>query len=597
MDLSMFTGILSYVMKDYLTLFFVFLIILIVIPIFIYSIGYINEYRGKYSVKYFWIILTLFVLSMLGVVLSNNSPSFIVFWELMSVSSFFLVIYEYKNKENLKTGIMYFIMTHISGLILMIMFALFYKYTGSMDFTYIIKHSYILTYSQKSIIIILAILGFGTKAGLVPLHVWLPKAHPVAPSNISALMSGIMLKIALYGFFRVTLMFINVIPIPYGILIMIIGAVTAIYCILNALFQNDIKKLLAYSSAENIGIIFSTLGLTMIFNAYGLHNLEILAITAALFHILNHAIFKSLLFTGAGSVLYATGSKNMNELGGLYGKMKFTAYCTFIGTAAIAAIPPLNGFASEILIFKSFIEAGVLVKSPGVVFSIFACGIVIAITSGCVMWAGVKSFGMTFLGTPRTEKAINIHQIPRTMKIGMGILSTYTIAFGIFSPFAITCISKIATSIRNINLDIASNTFGFEITIISIIFVIIFTLIHIVSRLTARNEKIEYNDTWGCGFNNLKPYMQYSGSGFTMPATRIAGNLVGYEKEVRIKNTVLLRQKYIDFIEKYLYLNIIKLFDYISVKIIKIHYGKIQAYISYVFISLIIALILVLKFV
>jgi hydrogenase-4 component B len=450
---------------------------------------------------------------------------------------------------------------------------------------------------SKTLILIFALLGFGAKAGLVPLHAWLPKAHPSAPSNISALMSGVMLKIALYGFIRVAFVFIKGVPLSIGILILIIGGISAVYSILNGLFQDDIKKLLAYSSAENIGIIFSTLGLAMIFNYYKLNTLEILALTAALFHILNHAVFKSLLFTGAGSVLYGTSSKNMNELGGLYNKMKFVAICTFIGTAAITAIPPFNGFASEILILKSFIEAGQAIKNPETVFIIFSCGVTLAITSGLVMWSAVKSFGITFLGMPRSVKAKEVHRVPLSMNIGMGILSIYVILLGVLSPLAIKVITKISNNISGIDSDIYGKTLGFEVTIITLIFIGIIALILIFNKLTAGDEKLEYNDTWGCGFNNMKPYMQYSGNGFTQPGARLIGNFVGYEKEVRIKNTIFIRQKFVDLIEKYLYGNVIKLFNAIGKKIIKIHYGKIQAYISYIFVSLIVAIILVYKFV
>lgn len=593
----MFYNIWNYIMKDYLSLYFVFLIILIIIPVFIYSIGYIKEYEKNYSTKYLWLMMIVFVISMLGVVIAGNSICFIVFWEIMSASSFLLVIYDYKDKGNLKSGIMYFIMTHISGLFIMIMFAFLFKFTGSMNFETIVKHSSMLKDYQKSIIIIFAILGFGAKAGLVPLHAWLPKAHPSAPSNISALMSGVMLKVALYGFIRVSFIFMNVIPLAFGIAIMLIGAISAIYSILNGVFQEDIKKLLAYSSAENIGIIFSTLGLSMISNYYGQNKLEILALCAGLFHILNHAIFKSLLFTSAGSVLYGTSSKNMNELGGLYSKMKFTAFCAFIGTAAISAIPPLNGFASEVLIFKSFIEAGQAIKNPEIVFIILFSGVTLAITSGFVLWSAVKSFGITFLGVPRSKKAKETQKVPLTMNLGMGILSIYAIIFGVFSGFAINLIGKLANSIKGINVNISGSTLGMEITIITFIFTIIVGLIMLFNSLTAKDQKTQYNETWGCGFNKMKPYIQYSGGGFTQPGTRLVGSLVGYEKEVRIKNTIYLKQKFFDIIEVYLYLNIIKLFDAVAQKIIKIHYGKIQAYISYIFIALIIAIILVMKFV
>jgi hydrogenase-4 component B len=593
----MYLGISNFIMCDFLSIYFAFLVILVTVPIFIYSIGYIKEYKNQYSTKYLWGMMTLFVLSMIGVILSPDGISFTVFWELMSVFSFFLVIYEFNKKENIKSGNLYFIMTHISGLFVMTMFVIIAKFSGTMNFQMIMKQSNNFTYTQKSIILIFALLAFGAKAGIVPLHAWLPKAHPSAPSNISALMSGVMLKIALYGFIRVAFMFFNNVPVFYAILIMIIGTLTAIFSILNALFQNDIKKLLAYSSAENMGIIFATLGLSMLLDNYGFKSISVLALAAALFHILNHAVFKSLLFTNAGSVLYATSTKNMNELGGLHRKMKFASLCAFIGTAAICAVPPLNGFASEILIFKSFIEALTLIKQPGLIITIILCGIMLALTSGGVVWASVKSFGITFLGEPRTEKAVKVHKLPLTMNIGMGILSLYAIFIGILSPFVIGLIYKSISNTVKVSSSFVLDSLSYEITIVSVILILVAFVIYIFTKMFSKEEAPEVYETWGCGFDNPKPFMQYSSSGFAGPAVKFVGSIASYKKEVRVKETVFLKQKTEDIVETNIYSRIIKFIDFAASKIIKIHYGKIQIYISYIFISLIVSIILVFKFV
>lgn len=584
-------------MKDYLSLYFVFLIVMMTIPIFIYSIGYIKEYKNEYCIEYFWLIMILFVLSMIGVVLSSNSISFVVFWELMSVSSFLLVIFEYKKRENIKAGIMYFIMTHISGIFVIIMFIVILKYTKSMNFYFIMQNCSNLNNSQKNIILILALLGFGCKAGLVPLHAWLPKAHPCAPSNISALMSGVMLKIALYGFIRVSFMFMNNISVYFGIFIMILGAVTAIFSILNALFQNDIKKLLAYSSVENIGIIFSTLGLSLIMSSYGFKSISVLALTAALFHILNHAAFKSLLFTCAGSVLYATSTKNMDELGGLYNKMKCASICAFIGTASVAVVPPLNGFASEILILENFIQSITLLNQPMVDMIIILCGLLLVFTSGVAIWTFIKSYGITYLGKARTQKAVKVKKLPISMNIGMAILSLYTILLGTFSPFLIKYIYCSMLSLLNINSDNNGIHIGYEITIVSGILILVGLLLYILMKDLSKEKETEVYETWACGFCKGKSYIQYSSSGFTQPAARLIGKIVNYKKEAVIKETILLKQKNEDIVEKNVYTRIIDFIDFIAENIVKIHYGKIQIYISYIFISLIISIIIVLKFV
>ncbi|MDP4087846.1 MAG: proton-conducting transporter membrane subunit [Bacillota bacterium] len=593
----MYSSISAFLSRDWLTIYFSVLILLILVPVFIYSKGYIDEYKTHYSTWYFWTLMILFCASMLGVVAAGDSISFLVFWELMSLFSFFLIIYEYRSRENIKIGIMYFIMTHISGLLLICMFILLRKYTGSTDFQEIAAAASKLTGAERSVILLLAMLGFGAKAGLLPVHAWLPKAHPSAPSNISALMSGVMLKIALYGFIRTAFQFLNGVSPFYAGLIMLTGVVTAVYSVINALLQKDIKKLLAYSSAENIGIIFCTLGLALLFNSYKLYGLGIMALTAALFHILNHAVFKSLLFTGAGSVLYATSTKDMNKLGGLYKKMKFAASCMLIGTAAISAIPPLNGFASEILILRSFVEGAVAFRSPMLVIFTMLCGMLLAFTGGGVIWSAVKCFGMTFLGEPRSEYAVNTHKIPKSMNVGMGILSVYAVILGVFSPIVINIVSSVASDISGQTSGIQAFGFGYEITIVSGLIIIIGVVLDMILRLKSRNKVVETYETWGCGFDYPKPFMQYSPDGYSQPMARFSGNIAGYKKEVNVKDTVYLKQKVHDVIEKNLYSTVIKAVNFLSEKVLKIHYGKIQVYISYIFISLILALVLVIKFV
>jgi len=555
------------------------------------------EYKKHYSVKYMLFLIILFVASMIGVVFSDNAIKFLVFWEVMSISSFFLVIYEYMNKENLKAGIFYFIMTHISGLFLMIMFAFLYKYTSSFDFNDIVKYSMNFSSKQKYIIFILALGGFGAKMGIVPLHAWLPKAHPTAPSNVSALMSGVMLKVALYGFIRVTFIFLTAAPLICGVMVLIIGTVTAIFSILNALLQNNIKKLLAYSSAENIGLIFAALGISMILRYYNLNMVASLALTAALLHCLNHAIFKSLLFLNAGSVLYATGTKNMDELGGLHKYMKFTAICTFIGTCAISAVPPFNGFASEILILRSFIEAITAVSNIWIIILIFSCAIIVALTSGAAFYATVKSFGITFLGKPRTEKAENVKIIPLSMNIGQGILAVLTIITGVFSPYIIRQISYYTNNLFNstqksLNFKNESEIIAFTLVLICITF-----MLYIFNKWNSLNKKQEINDTWACGYKGDKPYIQYTGSGFVQPAAKIFGPFANYSKKVNLKETIHISQMTSDIVEDYLYKPSLKVVDFLTTKILKINYGKIQLHIFYIFISIIIALVLVLKFV
>lgn len=589
----MFSELLNYVMKDFLSVFFTFLIVLIVIPVSSYSLGYLKEYKKNYSIKYFWIVYFIFIFSMIAVVLAGDGIVFMVFWEVMSISSFFLVIYEHKNKETLKSGINYFVMTHISGLFLMLMFGFIYKFTGTMYFTEIVKMQN--SIQDKELIFTLALIGFGAKAGLLPLHAWLPKAHPSAPSNVSALMSGVMLKVAVYGFIRVVFILLGGVSYKCGFVVLLLGTITAIYTIINSLLQCDNKKLLAYSSSENIGIIFAVIGLAIILNNLKLYEGSVLALTAGLFHVLNHGVFKSLLFAGAGSTLYATGTKNMNELGGLYKKMKFTAVCVFIGTAAISSVPPLNGFASESLILISFIKSAYLLNSKKLLLAIILCGIILALVAGGAIFSSIKAFGITYLGEPRSEKAVHIHEIPLSMKIGMGILALYSIVFGVFSPFII---SRISRGLSNILLEkqYTVDAFGYEVTIITALFTLIILFILLISKILDKGKNIELNATWACGFNTFKGNMQYSGDGYSQPAARYFGTFAGYKKEASVRNVILLKQKTQDIIERILYRPIISFFNLLSDRIVKIHYGKIQIYITYILIALLLSITVVIKF-
>ncbi|SMB90798.1 hydrogenase-4 component B [Desulfonispora thiosulfatigenes DSM 11270] len=587
-----------FLLTDNLSIFFAFLICFTAIPVWIYSIGFVKQYSGEYSIKYILAMTLLFILSMLGVALANNSIVFLVFWELMSTLSFFLVIYEYKKSTNITSGIMYFIMTHISGLFLMVMFACLYKYTGSFEFSEISQKTNLLTSSQQTLLFFLALFGFGAKAGLLPFHAWIPKAYPAAPSNVSALMSSLMAKMSIYGFIRVCFDFIGDFYSNLGLIVMIVGIITAIYSILNALMQKDIKRLLSYSSAEHVGIIFAAIGLSIIFKSENQHILAIIALSAALFHSLNHTVFKSILFMSVGSVIYSTGTQNMDELGGLQRKMKFATYCAFIGTIAVSSLPPLNGFASEVLIFKSFISALNSITSTELIFLIIGCGILLALTSAGAMYAAVKSFGITYLGEPRTSKAIDTHKIPPSMNSALGITSLYALLLGLFAPLAVNKIANtVSSSILQTTFDVPLIILSNELTIVIFVFLAIVLLTFVLTNITNKRTIKSTNKTWACGFNNVTSKLQYSGDGFSQPLTRVLGNYVGYKKEISIDTTVHVEQKTIDIIETYIYKGVISIIYFLSKIIDKVNYGRIQLNILYIFVSLIVTLILVINFI
>ena len=362
---------------------------------------------------------------MVLVVASFSMFSFLFFWEIMALSSFLLVMVEYEKKETQKAGIFYFVMTHLSTLFLLFAFLYIYTVTGTFDMTQI-RADPIVT----SVAFAFLFLGFGIKAGIIPFHKWLPYAHPASPSNISALMSGVMIKVAIYGLVR----FVLLLPIQtwWGILILTAGTTSAVLGVIYALKEHDIKRLLAYHSIENIGIILIGIGLYVVFSVAGLQTIAFLALAGALFHTLNHAIFKSLLFMTSGSIVNVTGTRNIEEMGGLIKRMPKTAVLFLIGAVSISALPPFNGFVSELMIFQAFFQSAAL-ANPFLELILIASLAVFALTSALAAACFVKAFGITFLALPRSEEAKEAKESPTLMIVGPAILAGLCVALGVFS--------------------------------------------------------------------------------------------------------------------------------------------------------------------
>jgi len=381
-----------------------------------------------------------------------------------------------------------------------------------------------------SAIFLLALFGFGSKCGIIPLHAWLPLAHPQAPSNISALMSGVMLKTAIYGLVRVLFDFLGVAngaELWWGMLILALGIVSSILGVLYSLLEHDIKRLLAYHSIENIGIIFIGIGASVLFSWAHQPSLAALALFAALYHTLNHALFKSLLFLGAGSIIHATHERNIDEMGGLAKYMPYTAVLFFVGAASIAAIPPLNGFASEILTFQALL-GGI---GPGVQtfnFTSLALAVAVlglALTSALAVGAFAKAFGIPFLGLPRSKHAEHPHEAPRAMLAGMALLALGCIAAGIFpGPLAQSC-AGILESLHITGAASAIVPAADALPNGMVLFLLIAgsALIVWLVGLSTRKKRNHVGETWGCGFPDATSRMQYSAAGFAMPVTRALG--------------------------------------------------------------------------
>jgi len=513
---------------DALGSFFLLVIGSLVLPVALYSQGYLSHEKRLTPLAIF---LPLFVLGMMGVVLSDDAFTFMLFWELMSVSSYFLVTHEHQHAENRKAGFIYLLMGHMAGLLIMGSFATLYVAAGSFEFSAMREAT--ISPLWASLAFLLAGFGFGTKAGVVPMHGWLPDAHPVAPSNVSALMSGIMLKVAIFGFIRVTwdLMGTGDFQWWWGALVLAAGSSSAVYGIAMALQQHDLKRLLAYSSIENVGIILIALGLNILLAQAGHPILAALALIAALYHIINHALFKGLLFMGAGAILHQTGTRNMEAMGGLIHRMPWTAVCVLVACVSIAALPPFNGFVSEWLIFQTALMApslGDSLLSTMIPFSTAMLALAGALAATCF----VKVFGIVFLGHARSELAADAKEVDGWMKLGMMIPAVCCLLLGVLPSAFIPLLDHVSQALLHTSLLSSSNVRSWMwLTPINAAHASYSAPLVLMGMLVLgglafwwlhpQGSSIRRSKMWSCGNPHTHARMQYNAASFSQPLRRI----------------------------------------------------------------------------
>jgi formate hydrogenlyase subunit 3/multisubunit Na+/H+ antiporter MnhD subunit len=386
-----------------------------------------------------------------------------------------------------------------------------------------------------ALVLILMLLGAGSKAGLVPLHVWLPLAHPAAPSHVSALMSGVMTKVAIYGFIRVIFDLLGPPAWPASAIVLFLGGITAVMGILYAMMERDLKRLLAYSTIENVGIIFAGLGLALAFEANGLKLAAALAFTAALFHVLNHSFFKSLLFFGAGAVLTSTGERDMDRLGGLIHRMPFTSFAVLIGCVAISALPPFNGFVSEWLIFQAMLQSPEL-PQWALKIMVPAVGAMLALAAALAAACFVKAYGVTFLGRPRSAAAEAAGEVDRISLAAMSILASLCLLAGILPGLVIDALSPITTAILGGRMPIQANEAWLSIAPIAqsqssyngllvMVFITISASLAVYFIHRFASHALRRGPAWGCGFSDPTPAAQYSADSFAQPIRRVFGTM------------------------------------------------------------------------
>lgn len=593
-DFNSIFGVVNFVI-DPLSAFFILVISIMSFLAIVYSNGYLKKYieKGK-SIDSHLIFLSSLIGSMLLVVTCQNALMFLICWEIMSLSSFFLVIFESEKKEILKAGIKYLVFMHISVIFIILAFAILSIKSSSMDFaafSQILKNNTHLA----NIIFMLAFAGFGTKAGFVPFHNWLPDAHPSAPSHVSAVMSGVMIKTGIYGILR--LLSLIVIPsklISFGVLG--ISLISALYGVLYAVTQNDIKRFLAYCSIENIGIIGIGIGAGMIGLAYGNSIVALLGFSGAILHILNHSIFKELLFFAAGSVYTKTHTRNIEVLGGLLKAMPYTGILFLIGAVAICGLPPFNGFISEFLIYFGMLK-GLSINNFFVIIGLLFTIAGLGFAGTMAMLGFTKAFSIMFLGMPRSEKAKEVKEYSGCSMIPpMGILAVMMLLIGIFPQYVFKLLSKPVIVLSNSSVAIIGAPVEILQQIASFAALFLAFVIVLVVLKTKFARKSQIHETWGCGYDRPNNHMQYSASSYASPFLSMLKPL--FKKVFDIEKPKKLFPKsahfnlQIDDIEEAYVINpLVKFDEWFLSKFEKMQSGNLQTYIKYGLIFLVIIII------
>jgi hydrogenase-4 component B len=496
----------------------------------LYALGYGRHEQAPHRVLPFY---PLFLAGMTLVVLADDAFSFLLCWEVMSLASWALVMAHHREADNARAGYLYLVMASFGTLALLLAFGLLAGPEGAYGFAQI--RAAARGPEIAALVLSLVLLGAGSKAGLVPLHVWLPLAHPAAPSHVSGLMSGVMTKVAVYAFIRIVFDLLNAPSWWASMIVLALAAATALLGVLYALMQHDLKRLLAYHTVENIGIIFIGLGLALGFRAAGMNGAAALALIAALFHVFNHSLFKSLLFLGSGAVLTQTGERDMEKLGGLIHKMPLASFAFLVGCVAISALPPLNGFVSEWLTFQAILLSPALpqwalkILIPGV-------GAVLALSAALAAACFVKAFGVTFLGRARSDAVARAGEADRFSLTAMFTLAALCLLAGILPGFVIDALSPLSQSLVDGRMPAQAPIAWLAIVPVSesrssYDGVLVFLFIAISALLTATaihrlaSRRLRRAPAWDCGLPVPTPVTQYSATSFAQPIRRVFGTV------------------------------------------------------------------------
>ena len=587
---------------DALSSFFLFLLGATAAGVSIYAGGYLRKGEGT-APGLHCLIYHLFLASMAFVMLADDGYAFMVAWETMALSSFFLVTSEHRQAEIRRAGYLYLLIAHIGAVGILLSFGVMAGNTG--DYTFDAMRTFPPEGIWPTVAFLLALFGFGAKAGLLPLHVWLPEAHPAAPSPVSAIMSGVMLKTAIYGLLRVSFDLLHAQLWWWGALLLVLGLATALFGVIFATVQTDMKRLLAYSSIENIGLIVVGFGLTLIFKSFMLPHLAALALTATLYHCLNHAFFKSLLFLSTGSVLHATHERNLGKLGGLIHRMPWVAWLALIGVLASAGLPPLNGFVSEWLLLQSFLFTSGLPQGYLNMLLPVVAGAV-ALIAALAGYAMVKFFGIVFLGQPREDSLAHAQDASRLERIGLLWLGVGCVLLGLLPNVVITLLDPVTRLLVNSGLSgAASNQSWWLLAPISedrasysaaVFLGSILVFVPLVFWFVRRcyHGRMQRVDAWDCGFPLQTSRMQDSAEGFGQPIRRIFSPF--FKRTREHPSPFDAQPRYFSRVEDpfwyWLYLPIARLVEHGTRLIAFLQQGRIAIYLLYSFITLLTLLVM-----
>ena len=567
-----------------------------------YALGYGRHESAPHRVLPFY---PAFLAGMNLVVLAADAFTFLLSWEFMSLASWALVMAHHREADNARAGYIYIVMASFGTLALLLAFGLLAGPEGGYAFGAIRAQHH--APALAALVLALVLVGAGSKAGLVPLHVWLPLAHPAAPSHVSALMSGVMTKVAVYGFVRIIFDLLGEPSWWSSVVILSLGGGTALLGVLYALMQRDLKRLLAYSTVENVGIIYIGLGLALAFRANGMGAAAALALTAALFHVFNHSLFKSLLFFGAGAVLTGTGERDMERLGGLIHRMPLASFTFLVGCVAISVLPPLNGFVSEWLTFQAILLSPAL-PQWGLKILIPAVGAVLALSTALAVACFVRAFGITFLGRMRSPVAAQAADADPFSLAAMFFLATLCFLAGILPGFVIDALAPVIQGLMSSRMPVQATARWLEIVpvtesrssydgLLVFVFITLSALLSATAIHRLASRALRRAPAWDCGYPDASPLTQYSAASFAQPFRRVFGTIAFRARE-RVAmpppgdpSPAVLQVELHDLVWDWLYRPVVHAVAFAADRLNYLQFLTIRRYLSLVFLALVLLLL------